>query len=104
MPSLRAKMFIRVLARAATVRRGRTLTALFALVIAAAVATALLNLYVDLESKLNTEFRKFGANVVVVAHGNGSLPPDLIAKIRKTWPNDIAVPFAYVLARTSSGK
>jgi putative ABC transport system permease protein len=104
MPSLRAKMFIRLLARAATVRRGRTLTALFALVIAAAVATALLNLYVDLESKLNTEFRKFGANVVVVAHGNGSLPPDLIAKIRKTWPNDIAVPFAYVVAKTSSGK
>jgi len=45
------------------------------LVIAAAVATALLNLYVDLESKLNTEFRKFGANVVVVANQNRTLSP-----------------------------
>src|SRR6267142_5735733 len=95
---LRARMFIRLLARAATVRRGRTLTALFALVIAAAVATALLNLYVDLESKLTTEFRKFGANVVVVANPNSSLSPELLTRIRKTLgPDDIAVPFAYVV-------
>jgi putative ABC transport system permease protein len=103
--SLRAKMFIRLLARAATVRRGRTLTALFALVIAAAVATALLNLYVDLESKLTTEFRKFGANVVVVANPNSSLSPEVLTRIRKVLgPNDIAVPFAYAVAKTSSGK
>ncbi|MCU1307373.1 MAG: efflux pump, inner rane subunit [Acidobacteriaceae bacterium] len=98
-------MFLRLLVRAATVRRSRTLTAFFAIAIAAAVATALLNLYVDLESKLSSEFRKFGANVVVVASQGQSLSPELIANIQKTLPpNGVAVPFAYVVANTSSGK
>jgi putative ABC transport system permease protein len=98
-------MFLRLLVRAATVRRSRTLTAFFAIAIAAAVATALLNLYVDLESKLSSEFRKFGANVVVVANQGQSLSPELIANIEKTLPpSAVAVPFAYVVANTSSGK
>jgi putative ABC transport system permease protein len=103
--SLRLRMFIRLLARAATVRRGRTLTAFLAMVIAAAVATALMNLYVDLEAKLTAEFRKFGANVVVVAGENQSLSPQTITSIKKALPpGAISVPFAYVVAKTSSGK
>src|SRR4051794_3370872 len=103
--SLSSRMFVRLLVRAATVRRSRTLTAFFAIAIAAAVATALLNLYVDLESKLSSEFRKFGANVVVVAHQGQSLSPELITSIQKVLPQGaVAVPFAYVVANTSSGK
>ena len=37
------------------------------MVVAAAVATAMLNLYVDVQAKLRREFRKYGANIVVVA-------------------------------------
>jgi putative ABC transport system permease protein len=103
--SLRSRMFVRLLVRAATVRRSRTLTAFFAIAIAAAVATALLNLYVDLESKLSTEFRKFGANVVVVANQGQSLSPELVTNIQTTLPKGaVAVPFAYVVANTSSGR
>src|ERR1700741_2268757 len=103
--SLRSRMFLRLLVRAATVRRSRTLTAFFAIAIAAAVATALLNLYVDLESKLSSEFRKFGANVVVVANQGQSLSPELITNIQAELPKGaVAVPFAYVVATTSSGK
>ena len=43
------------------------------MVVAAAVATAMLNLYVDVQAKLRREFRKYGANIVVVARDGQSL-------------------------------
>ena len=67
-------MFLRMLVRAAVLRRGRAASALLAMVVAAAVATAMLNLYVDVQAKLRREFRKYGANVVVVAKDGQSLP------------------------------
>ena len=45
-------MFLRMLVRAAVLRRGRAASALLAMVVAAAVATAMLNLYVDVQAKL----------------------------------------------------
>src|SRR5579863_1212628 len=48
-------MFVRMLVRAAILRRGRAASALFAMVVAAAVATAMLNLYVDVQAKLRRE-------------------------------------------------
>ena len=57
-------MFLRMLVRAAVLRRGRAASALLAMVVAAAVATAMLNLYVDVQAKLRREFRNYGANVV----------------------------------------
>src|SRR5712672_76344 len=72
-------MFLRMLMRAAVLRRGRAASALFAMVVAAAVATAMLNLYVDVQAKLRTEFRSYGANVVVVAKEGQSLPADSLA-------------------------
>ena len=67
-------MFLRMLVRAAVLRRGRAASALLAMVVAAAVATAMLNLYVDVQAKLRREFRKYGANVVVVARDGQNLP------------------------------
>ena len=65
-------MFVRMLVRAAILRRGRAASALLAMVVAAAAATAMLNLYVDVQAKLRREFRKYGANIVVVAKGRKS--------------------------------
>ena len=48
-------MFLRMLVRAAVLRRGRAVSALFAMAVAAAVATAMLNLYVDVQAKLRRE-------------------------------------------------
>ena len=45
-------MLFRMLVRAAILRRGRAASALFAMVVAAAVTTAMLNLYVDVQAKL----------------------------------------------------
>ncbi len=74
-------MFVRMLIRAAVLRRGRAASALFAMVVAAAVATAMMNLYVDVQAKLRTEFRNYGANVVVVAKEGQALPADALTKV-----------------------
>ena len=55
--SAHTSMFLRMLMRAAVMRRGRAASALLAMVVAAAVATAMMNLYVDVQAKLRKEFR-----------------------------------------------
>jgi putative ABC transport system permease protein len=98
-------MFLRMLWRAAVLRRGRAASALLAMVVAAAVATAMMNLYVDVQAKLRKEFRNYGANVVVVGKDGASLPPDALGKIEGALGGrGMAVPFAYVVARTANGQ
>jgi len=98
-------MFLRMLIRAAVLRRGRAASALLAMVVAAAVATAMLNLYVDVQAKLRKEFRNYGANVVVVAKEGQQLPPHAVHDVESVIVGrGIAVPFAYVVARTSDGQ
>src|SRR5512143_3621211 len=63
----RNAMFFRMLMRATMVKPGRVISALVAVVVAASVTTAMMNLYVDVQAKLRKEFRSYGANVVVVA-------------------------------------
>lgn len=98
-------MFLRMLVRAAVLRRGRAASALLAMVVAAAVATAMMNLYVDVQAKLRKEFRSYGANVVVVGKDGASLPANVLEQTEKTLVGrGMAVPFAYVVARTSAGQ
>ncbi|MBZ5653977.1 MAG: FtsX-like permease family protein [Acidobacteriia bacterium] len=98
-------MFVRMLIRAAVLRRGRAASALLAMVVAAAVATAMMNLYVDVQAKLRTEFRNYGANVVLVAKQSQALPADALDKIQSAiGTKTLAVPFSYAVARTKSGQ
>jgi len=98
-------MFFRMLFRAAVLRRGRAATALMAVVVAATATTAMLNLFVDVQSKLRKEFRNYGANVVVVAREGQSIPQNALSKTESILGgHGIAVPFAYVVARTSNAE
>jgi putative ABC transport system permease protein len=98
-------MFLRMLLRAAVLRRGRAFSALLAMVVAGAVATAMLNLYVDVQAKLRKEFRSYGANIVLVGKDGASLPPDSLSKVDALLAGrGLAAPFAYVVARTSNGQ
>jgi len=98
-------MFARMLVRAAVLRRGRAASALFAMIVAAAVATAMLNLYVDVQAKLQREFRNYGANVILVGKNSASLPADALAHVDATLSGrGIAAPFALVVARTADGQ
>ena len=98
-------MFLRMLVRAAVLRRGRAASALFAMVVAAAVATAMLNLYVDVQAKLRREFRNYGANIVLVSKNGGSLPWDALPRVESALAGrGVVAPFALVVARTSDGQ
>jgi len=98
-------MFLRMLVRAAILRRGRAVSALFAMIVAAAVATAMLNLYVDVQAKLQREFRNYGANIIVVGKDGASLPSDALARVDSVLAGrGIAAPFGLVVARTSDGQ
>ena len=100
-----SSMFVRMLLRAAVLRRGRAASALLAMVVAAAVATAMMNLYVDVQAKLRTEFRNYGANVVVVGKDGGALPAGALQQVETSLGgHGMAVPFAYVVARTRDGQ
>src|SRR5437763_657201 len=97
-------MFIRMLLRAALVQPGRAASALMAVIVAATVATAMMTLYVDVQSKLRKEFRSYGANIVVVAAEGKTLPSDALAVVERVLNGKgIAVPFAYAVARTKDG-
>jgi len=98
-------MLLRMLVRAAVLRRGRAASALFAMVVAAAVATAMLNLYVDVQAKLRREFRNYGANITVVGKEGSSLPADALTRVDSLLAGrGIAAPWAMIVARTSDGQ
>jgi putative ABC transport system permease protein len=98
-------MFLRMLVRAAIIRRGRAASALLAMIVAAAAATAMLNLYVDVQAKLGHEFRKYGANVIVAAKDGNDLPAETLSTVRSILGDrSRAVPFGYVVARTADGR
>lgn len=98
-------MFFRMLVRAAVLRRRRAASAVLAMVVAAAVATAMLNLYVDVQAKLRTEFRNYGANIVIAGKDGQALSPEALAQVQTILgPKALAIPVSYAVARTSSGQ
>lgn len=95
-------MFLRMMLRSTLRDRSRSLLAMFSVVVAAAVATALLNLYADLDTKMHREFRSYGANVVVASESG--LSADALARIDAVLPpGSNSAPFAYLVAKTADG-
>ena len=85
-------------------RRVRSLAALLALTVSAAVATALLTLYVSLNRQLHRQFRAFGANILLIAPDGSSLPPTTLTTARAlAGPGSRIAPFAYAVVQTANG-
>ena len=98
-------MVVRMLVRAAVLRRGRAVSALFAMVVAAAVATAMLNLYIDVQAKLRREFRNYGANIILAGRDGASLPADALSHVESVVAGrGLVAPFGLLVARTSDGQ
>ncbi len=104
-------MFWRVIRRLLSANRGRLLVMLLALGAGAAVTAALLNLQVDAKRRLTTEFRAFGANVIITPRifnaapdGNQFLSESLMNKIPTEFEGRpiLAAPFLYLVAEASS--
>src|SRR5712664_23633 len=86
------KMFWRIVRRLLGANRGRLFVMLLALGAGAAVTAALLNLQVDAKRRLTTEFRAFGANVIVLPQhappsGSETLPESTILPVPRNLGN-----------------
>jgi putative ABC transport system permease protein len=82
-------MFWRIIRRLLGANRGRLFVMLLALGAGAAVTAALLNLQVDAKRRLTTEFRAFGANVLILPKhtsfsGSETLPESTIRSVPLT--------------------
>jgi putative ABC transport system permease protein len=103
----RSSLFLRLLFKAAWVRKDRALTALISVAVVATIATAALTIYSDLEGKLSREFRGFGANVIVTK-AQGSLTADEMKQMEVSLGGNnagksMAVPVAYAIATAPDG-
>jgi putative ABC transport system permease protein len=109
--STNRSMFWRIIRRLLGANPGRLFVILLALGAGAAVTAALLNLQVDAKRRLTTEFRSFGANVIVaprnipgVTSNDQTLPEDVLKRIPRTYEGAFvpAEPFLYVVADASA--
>jgi putative ABC transport system permease protein len=98
----RKQLLLRLLLKAAWVRKDRAFTALISVAVAATIATAALTVYYDLESKLSREFRSFGANVVVTRHEDSLTPAELAQMKNILAGTGEIVPVAYAVATATS--
>jgi putative ABC transport system permease protein len=99
----RTQLLLRLLLKAAWVRKDRAFTALISVAVVATIATAALTIYSDLEGRLSRDFRGFGANVVAT-RAQGSLTQidlDAMQSVVKT-KQDV-VPMAYAVATAPNG-
>jgi putative ABC transport system permease protein len=100
-------MFWRIIRRLFGANPGRLFVILLALGAGAAVTAALLNLQIDAKRRLTTEFRAFGANIIVAppnARDSGTSPTALLSDsvIRsvetQTAKNGVVAPFLFLVA------
>ncbi|HEV8493466.1 MAG TPA: FtsX-like permease family protein [Candidatus Angelobacter sp.] len=100
----RGQLLLRLLFKAAWVRKDRALTAVVSVAVVATIATAALTIYSDLEGKLSREFRGFGANVVLTKN-SGVFTPGELAGVRKiVGSTGEIVPVGYAIATETTSK
>src|SRR5690349_3365868 len=100
----RTQLLLRLLLKAAWVRKDRAFTALVSVAVVATIATAALTIYTDLEGKLSREFRGFGANVVITKN-SGALTPSELADVRTIVGRaGEIVPVGYAIATETTSK
>jgi putative ABC transport system permease protein len=71
-PGKRRSLFWRLWFRSLVVRRPQAALAVISLLVGAALASMLLNLYSDVHRKMTQEFRSYGANVILSSKGAAS--------------------------------
>ena len=99
----RSQLLLRMLFKAAWVRKDRAFTALISVAVVATIATAALTIYSGLEGRLSRDFRGFGANVIVTRHKGSFTPNDLAAMQSVAHTKQDVVPVAYAVATAQSG-
>src|SRR2546423_2961619 len=99
----RAQLLFLLLLKAAWVRKDRSLTALLSITVVATMTTVAMSVYSDVGAKLNREFRRFGANVIVTTR-EGALDAGQLSAIKTTLgSHGEVVPVAYAIVEGPSG-
>jgi putative ABC transport system permease protein len=116
-------MFLRILGKSLLKRKSRIAIAVISVIIGASIATALLSVSLDVSQKVGIEFRKYGANLLVVPKSDtievgfpgvqfGSVTEQRyinesdLWKIKTiTWRNNVLgfAPFLYQVVRVEDG-
>src|SRR5215510_10636479 len=100
----RQRLFLRLMMKAAWVRKDRALTALLSIAVVATMATVGLTIYSDLEGKFSREFRSFGANAIVAARDSHGLTTSDLNLIKSIAGNKTeVVPIGYAIAKGQDG-
>jgi len=99
----RMQLLLRLLFKAAWVRKDRALTALVSVAVVATIATAALTIYSDLEGRLSRDFRGFGANVVVTRTQGSLTQSDLSAMHKVVKAKQDVISLAYAVATAPNG-
>lgn len=99
----RSQLLLRMLFKAAWVRKDRAFTALISVCVVATIATAALTIYSGLEGRLSRDFRGFGANVIVTRNDGSFTQTDLAAMQSVVPAKRDVVPVAYAVATTENG-
>ena len=84
-------MFWRIIRRLLGANRGRLFVILLALGTGAAVTAALFNLQIDAKRRLTTEFRSFGANVIIAPAGTGHGSATISETLLDHFPNQTSL-------------
>ena len=109
----RRSLFWRLWFRSLVVRRPQAAVAAVSLLVGAAVASMLLNLYGDVHRKMTQEFRSYGANIILGSRAAASAGPtslaglmderafDRLISMRSTLKGLAAAPVLYLVTRIS---
>lgn len=95
------RLYLHLAKRSVRSARSRALAAFAALLVTATVITALLTLRLGLDAKLHREFRRYGANIVMVS--DAANPPGVAAVRSTVGADSVVVPYAYVVGQLGAG-
>ena len=74
------KMFFRMITASLVRRRSRMLVAMLAIVVGAAILSGLVTIYYDVPRQMGAQFRSYGANMIFMPAGGGSMTMETIEK------------------------
>jgi putative ABC transport system permease protein len=99
----RWKMLFRVMARGLWVRPGKLLLSVAALTVGATLASAFLSLYFDLPSKMSSEFRTLGPNLIVAPRGDAqTFSDDVATRVSTESPSTAMLPWLYAVGKVDT--
>ena len=112
-PGKRRSLFWRLWVRSLVVRRPQAALAVISLLVGAALASILLNLYSDVHRKMTQEFRSYGANIILSSNGTAASSPAAVGglidgaafqqveSLRSKVNGLVAAPVLYLVTRIS---